>query len=475
MPRLLLHSRDLRLRGVLAPTLGPEFHLVVESDSERTREIVAADGCDVLILDLDEYPGGDIRQDFESLRGASVPIVAMSGEGSRALALELVERGAYDWFRSPPVISELKAVVRRAQESSLLRHQAKGLGADIPALDRMVGNSARATVVYNLIRRVSELDAFVLITGESGTGKELIARAIHNLSPRRNLPFVTVSCGAIPETLIEAELFGYEKGSFTGAFGKRTGQLEQAGEGTLFIDELGELSTHTQVKLLRVLQEKEFSRLGGHEMIPLKARILFATHRNLMQMVTEGSFRQDLYYRVNVLGIKAPPLRERSEDIPALARFFAHKYATAFGIAAKNISPSAMALLVEHDWPGNIRELENAIQRAIIVSDGPEIRPEDLPDILQRPDLLGIGDEAPDASFEEQLQAFKLRLAQNAIHACHGNKTLAAHSLHISRTYLHRLIRGPEEPESDGFPGAEQDEQSDAEPRSALSSRASAS
>jgi DNA-binding NtrC family response regulator len=449
MLRLLIHSRDLQLRNLLGPTLGPDFRLVVESDRARTKDLVMMGACDVLILDTEGFPPGHVLDLFDDIRGASIPAVAMASDANRALALELVERGVYDSFRRPPVIAELKKVVLRAHENATLKQHVKAASRQIPetaGCDGMVGSSGRSTVVYDLIRRVCGLDAFVLITGESGTGKELIARAIHNLSPRKKSPFVTVSCGAIPETLIEAELFGYEKGAFTGAFGRRTGYLEQAGDGTLFLDEIGELSLHTQVKLLRVLQEREFSRLGSGEMVPLRARIVFATHRNLADMVREGTFRQDLYYRVNVMGIKSPPLRDRSDDIPVLARHFVAKYAEAYGASApKLISPSAMALLVEHDWPGNIRELENVMQRALIVSDGDEIRPEHLPDTLQCPDLLGVGETLPSGSFEDQLQAFKLALARRAVHDCKGNKTMAAQSLQISRTYLHRLIREPGE------------------------------
>jgi transcriptional regulator with PAS, ATPase and Fis domain len=281
----------------------------------------------------------------------------------------------------------------------------------------------------------------VLITGESGTGKELIARSIHNLGYRKERPFVAVSCGAIPETLIEAELFGAEKGAFTGAAARRKGYLEEAGNGTLFFDEIGEFSAHTQVKLLRVLQEREFSRLGSTQPIPLQARLLYATHRSLLEMVAEGTFRQDLYYRVNVMGIKSPALRDHTEDIPQLAQHFMEEYSRLYHRPMTRITPNAMALLLEYEWPGNVRELENVIQSAIILSDDESMLPKDLPKIMQHPDLLGLGDSLPGASFEEQMQDYKTKLAHRAVQECKGNKTLAARSLHISRTYLHRLIK----------------------------------
>jgi DNA-binding NtrC family response regulator len=448
MLKLLLHSRDLHLRNLLGPTLGSEFRLIVESDARRVAELVTA--CDVLILDTAGFSRTHLHETYASVRGTSVPVVAMADDEHRSIALELVEMGVYDWFRRPPVMSEFKGVVLRAHENATLKSQVKSVArqtAEPAGCDQLIGSGGRATVVYDLIRRVCNLDAFVLITGESGTGKELIARAIHNLSPRKAAPFVTVSCGAIPESLIEAELFGYEKGAFTNAVARRTGYFEQAGDGTLFLDEIGELSLHTQVKLLRILQQREFSRLGSSETIPLRARVVFATHRNLAQMVQDGTFRQDLYYRVNVMGIKSPALRDRSDDIPVLARHFVSKYGEAYGAVGKRISPSAMALLVEHQWPGNIRELENVIQRALIICDGEEIRPEHLPEILQQLEVLGIGDALPTGSFEDQLQAFKLAVARKAVHECNGNKTMAAQTLNISRAYLHKLIREPGEVE----------------------------
>jgi transcriptional regulator with PAS, ATPase and Fis domain len=310
--------------------------------------------------------------------------------------------------------------------------------------DRLIGAGPSSQGVYDLIRRVSDLDAFILITGESGTGKELVARAIHNLSHRSAAPFVAVSCGAIPETLLEAELFGNERGAYTGSVGSREGYFEQAGRGTLFLDEIGELSLLAQVKLLRVLQQREFSKLGSSRVIPMKARVLFATHRNLAQMVADGQFRSDLYYRVNVMQIQVPALRQRSEDIPLLANHFLEKYALEYGKTVERIHPSAMSRLLNYDWPGNIRELENAIARGVIVTRDDCITAADLPDTLQQEkDLICI--DLPIStinSFEEQLRQYKLKLANRAIMDCNGNKTLAARSMRISRAYLHRLVQG---------------------------------
>jgi transcriptional regulator with PAS, ATPase and Fis domain len=263
---------------------------------------------------------------------------------------------------------------------------------------------------------------------------------------------VAVSCGAIPETLIEAELFGHEKGAFTGTVGAREGYFEQAADGTLFLDEIGDLSLFTQVKLLRVLQQMEFNRLGSTRLIPLRARLIFATHQDLGKLVAEGKFRQDLFYRINVMRIEAPPLQEHPEDIPQIARHFLRQYGQLFQKPMEDIEPNAVLLLQSHRWPGNVRELENVMQRAIILAPGKIVRAEDLSmsieetdadlgDLGDVGDIVDIGDYHPAGSFERQLRDYKIKLAVTAVRENNGNKTLAARSLCISRAYLHRLIR----------------------------------
>src|SRR5579862_8043089 len=347
MIRLVLLSGDTKLQRLLAPALGPDFNVLVESHPARLKQLVADEQVDVVILDLDADYCSIPEQltFFDEIRDSRVPVVVMTDDDRRSGVMELLQRGVYDCFRKPPSLPELKIVVRRAHEHATLKRELEKTREKLRAVsqcDQLIGSSARSQIVYDLIRRVSNLDAFVLITGESGTGKELVARAIHNLSSRAKEPFVAVSCGAIPETLIEAELFGHEKGAFTGTTGSRDGYMEQAAGGTLFLDEIGELSLNTQVKLLRVLQQKEFIRLGGSRPIPLKARILFATHRSLSQMVKDGTFRQDLFFRVNVLKIEVPSLRERVEDIPMLADHFVKKYAATYGKRVREIDASAM-------------------------------------------------------------------------------------------------------------------------------------
>jgi DNA-binding NtrC family response regulator len=453
MIRLLFHSEDSKLQHLLSPTLGPEFQVRVEPSRRGLKQKLADGECDVLILDFDSTHCS-IAEQLEVVdehKHSQIPIVVMTDDDRRSTALEMVHRGVYDYFRKPPSIPELKIIVRRAHEHAVLKrelqlaqqllHAPKQVQAP-PACDQLIGGSARARVVYDLIGRVANLNSFVLVTGESGTGKELIARAIHNLSDRAKQPFIAVSCGAIPETLIESELFGHEKGAFTGTNGSRAGYLEQAAGGTLFLDEIGELSLHTQVKLLRVLQQREFSRLGGNRSMPLRARVVFATHRNLARMVEEGTFRQDLFYRVNVMKITSPALRDRTEDIPALADHFLREYSQMYNKPVRAIESAALAALLEYSWPGNVRELENVIQSAIILTESDTIGVEDLPEIFQTLDPLCMDDDTVSGgSFEAQLRDYRVRLANKAVVEASGNKTVAARSLGISRAYLHRLIR----------------------------------
>ena len=447
MVTLVICSSDTRLEPILAAALGPVYSVRTEPKRARVMDMIIRGQVDVLLLDLESgTPSlGEDLAFVDEVKHHHVPLVAMTADGSRSTALELVQQGVYDYIRKPPSIIELKVVVKRAYEHASLRKELEATRAKLSAVqgcDRMIGSSGRSQVVYDLIRRVTNLSAFVLITGESGTGKELVARSIHNLSNRSKAPIVAVSCGAVPETLIEAELFGHEKGAFTGTNGSREGKLEQAGEGTLLLDEIGELSLTTQVKLLRVLQERTFSRLGSNRLIPLKARVLFATHRDLGQMVEEGTFRQDLYFRVNVFRINVPPLRERTEDIPLLANHFLRQYATAYEKPVRDILPSAMMMLVDHEWPGNIRELENVIQGAVILAEGESISPDDLPESMRISQAAPVEPELLEDSFDGQIRNFKVKLVNKALLDCNVNKTRAARNLSISRAYLHRLLRG---------------------------------
>jgi len=454
MIRILLYSRDAKLRPLLAPALGNEFEVTAESNGGRVRELLSKSACDVLLFDLDglQAPLEEQVAFYEEISEYNVATILLADDESRPAAIGLVERGAYSYCRRPPALRELKPVIRRAYEHVAMKRELEGRrgrhtnresSAPQPVCDGLIGESSRMTKVYELIRRVTNLNASVLITGESGTGKELIARAIHNLGERAKAPFVAVSCGAIPETLIESELFGHEKGAFTGTTGTRIGYFEQAANGTLFLDEIGELSPQTQVKLLRVLQQREFIRLGSSRAIPLRARVLFATHRNLPALIEQGKFRLDLYYRINVMTIEAPALAQRPEDIPVLATHFLKQYSEMYEKPVEGFTPAALALLEEYEWPGNVRELENVVQSAIIRANDGIIQVSELPDHLK--DQIGPEMEeeslAQVGSFERLLRDYKVKIATKAIEDCRGNKTLAARSLNISRAYLHRLIR----------------------------------
>jgi DNA-binding NtrC family response regulator len=451
MIRIGLYSEDAKLQQILSSVLGKEFQVLLETTEDGINRMMAAAGCDVVILDLDSNHES-LHQRIASCRRivrSSTSSVVMADDTLRTTAAELVRLGAHSYCRKPPSIRDLTALLHRAHEGS---RQREPRTADHPYeatsyCDQMIGSSPQMREVYDLVRRVANLNASVLVTGESGTGKELIARAIHNLGSRSGKPFVAVCCGAIPETLIEAELFGHEKGAFTGTVGLREGYLEQAGDGTLLLDEIGELSPSTQVKLLRVLQQREFSRLGSSRLIPLRARLIFATHTDLAELVAQGRFRLDLFYRINVMKLTAPALQERVDDIPQIARHFLRQYSEIYQKVVEDIDPGAMALLQSYSWPGNVRELENVIQRAIIVASGETICDKDLPLNIQSESVLNIADYQPTNSFERQLRDYKVKLAVTAVRENHGNKTVAARSLNISRAYLHRLLRlGEQDP-----------------------------
>lgn len=447
MVRIGLYSEDRKLLPILSSALGREFLVQLEQSEDEAARKLSLGEWDVVILDLDSNQSS-LKERIASCKrivASQVSSVVMADDSLRGAAEELVRLGAYSHCRKPPSVRELRSIMRRVNERILLKRESNVAEPkpveEIDSCDQMIGSSPQMRQVYDLVHRVANLNASVLVTGESGTGKELIARAIHNLGGHSLRPFVAVSCGAIPETLIEAELFGHEKGAYTGTVGAREGYLEQAGEGTLFLDEIGELSPATQVKLLRVLQQREFSRLGSTKLIPLRARLIFATHADLSELVGQGKFRLDLFYRINVMKITAPPLQERVEDIPQIANHFLRHYTQIYQKPVDEIEAEAMAMLQGYSWPGNVRELENVVQRAIIVASGRTITEEDLPGNIRDEGLVNISDYHPATSFERQLRDYKIKLAADAVRENNGNKTLAARSLNISRAYLHRLLR----------------------------------
>ena len=327
--------------------------------------------------------------------------------------------------------------MENARQVELLENENRRLQDEINLEHDMVGESTRMREVFQFVGKVAPSEATVLIRGESGTGKELVARAIHTNSLRSAKPFVAINCAAITDTLLESELFGHEKGAFTGAFGQKKGKLESAESGTVFLDEIGELAPALQAKLLRVLQEREFERVGGTKSIKLDVRVIAATNKNLEEAVKNSSFRRDLFYRLNVVAVKMPALRERRDDIPLLASYFAAKHGGKSKRNVVGISPAARAILSNYDWPGNVRELENAIERAVVLGSTNVILPEDLPEeLLEKPASSG----ASATRYHEGVLEAKKSLIQRAIEQAEGNYTEAAKLLGVHPNYLHRLL-----------------------------------
>jgi DNA-binding NtrC family response regulator len=455
-----VYSEDSSLQSLLSSSLSRDLRVLLEPAEDCNSDLISAGSFDFVLLDLrSNRESGPQRVDcFKRIIASGMNAVIIADEGLRAVAIELVECGALDFFNRRSSLLHIETILRRAIANAGNRHNEHDPDAGLNETnrcDQLVGSSPQMQQVFRLINSVANLNASVLITGESGTGKELIARAIHRLGSRSRCPFVAVSAGAIPETLLEAEIFGHEKGAFTGTIGARKGYFEEAGNGTLFLDEIGDLNMHAQVMLLRVLQEREFSRLGSNRLIPMRARVIFATHKNLEKMVANGEFREDLYYRINVVRISAPALREHPEDIPAIAGHYVRQYAQMFQKPVSRIDPDAIRVLQRQPWNGNVRELENIIQTATILATGASIRVEDLPFRAPAANVVSIRDYETNGSFEEMIRDYKVKLAETAIRENNGNKSQAARSLSISRAYLHRLIRLGEDGDSSDLDNAE--------------------
>ena len=439
--RILIVDDEQAMREACREVLAPEGFILSEASSgEGALDIIGRQSFDLMILDLKmpKMDGMDILQRVQK-ESPSTATVVITGYPSIDTAVEAMRLGAADFLPKPFTPDVLRLTVRRvlngarmARENQLLWSQleeCRGRNYDL------IGESAAMQQIHDLVQRVGPTDSTVLITGESGTGKELIARAIRDHSPRRDKPFVTVDCGALVGTLFESELFGHIKGSFTGATSMKHGRFELANGGMIFFDEIANVSPDIQVKLLRVIQEREFTRVGATQVIPIDVRILAATNRNLPDEIREGRFREDLFYRLCVVPIILPPLRQRREDIPLLAEHFLHKHSGRRGSRIRGFSNEALDVLVKHDWPGNVRELENAIERAIILARGDVITPADLVYYgpLMKPEAT-LDDLSPLVNVEKEHIARALRY-----HA--GNRTAAAKTLGIDRKTLWRKIQ----------------------------------
>ncbi len=440
-PKLLIVEDDDSIRTQMKWALAQDYEIFLAEDRPGAIGVLKEEQPPVVTLDLGlpPVPGG-VEEGFLALAEITgednlTKVIVITGQGEKENALKAIGQGAYDFFCKPIQIDELKVVLGRAFYVSNLEREHRKLQSRLAgdSFEGMLGTSAKMQEVFSTIRKVATTDVPVLIVGESGTGKELVARALHRMSSRRVEPFVVINCGAIPETLLESELFGHEKGAFTGAHVQRKGRIEFAQKGTLFLDEIGELPLLLQVKLLRFLQEQVVERVGGREQINVDARILVATNRDLKQAINDGSFREDLYYRLGVITVPLPPLREREEDIMLLANAFMHRYASENKKKIKGFTDLAVNAMEMHLWPGNVRELENRIKRAVIMAEGQKMKPEDMELVPPRSRYGGKG-------LKEAREALEKDLIQRALVKNNGNVTKAAEELGVSRPTLYELM-----------------------------------
>ena len=445
---ILIADDEEPIRHVLAVLLSEQGYFVraVKDGDEALRELAARD-YDALVTDV-RMPGMDGLSLVRAVQqqAPETTVIVMSAYGSHDLALEAMKAGAYDYLGKPFRPDEVLLVLRKAEERERLRAENRRLRREIEAsrgAGAIVAESPAMKEVLRLVQKVAPAKTTVLIAGESGTGKELIARALHERSPRAERPFVAVNCGAIPEKLIESELFGHAKGAFTGASAAKRGLFEEADGGTLLLDEVGDLPLHLQVALLRVLQEGEVRRVGDARTIRVDVRVLAATHRDLAQEVAAGAFREDLFYRLNVVAVRLPPLRDRSEEIEPLARRFLARHAVRLGVAGKPLAAEALRRLLAWRWPGNVRELENALERALVLSEGDEIDPDALPEELRAGGTRSGPPTAPpegDLSVKKAQRALEADLIRRALERTGGNRTRAAELLELSpRALLYKI------------------------------------
>ncbi len=440
MARILVVDDDLGMRDLLEIMLTQEgYEVTCGGDPDKALQRVRKEQFDLVITDLKmpKMDGIEFLKQVKELK-PETQVILITAFASGNTALSAMKEGAYDYIEKNFDIDELKRIVHEAMEQKGIKTREaqfiKDLASDV-AFGGMIGKSREMLKVYGTIKKVSETPANILILGESGTGKELVAKAIHEHSPRKDMPFVVINCGGIPENLLESEFFGYMKGSFTGAFTDKAGLFESANNGTIFLDEIGELPSLLQVKLLRVVQEKTFRRIGGTVDIKVNVRIISATNQNLEEKVKGGSFREDLYYRLNVIPIHLPPLRERREDIPVLTRYFIEKYSREFAKDIKTISSYALELLMDYPFPGNVRELENIIERSVALESTNIILPDNL--FIDREQIKNdhpLPAVIPDAGIQlnEELTKIEKQFIETALNKTKGSKTKAADLLHVT-------------------------------------------
>ncbi len=450
-PTLLIVDDDDEIRSQLKWALAEDYEPVLAGDRPAALKAFVEHKPAVVLLDLGLPPRpADPDEGLATLadlleQDRGVKVIIVTGQGEKTNALKAVGAGAYDFLTKPVEVEELRVILRRAFHIANLeaefRQMQETLSRD--GFEGMIGSCGRMEKVFNTIRRVATSDAPVLILGESGTGKEVAARAIHRRSPRKNGPFVAINCGAIPETLLESELFGHERGAFTGAHVQRKGRFETAEGGTLFLDEIGELPLTLQVKLLRFLQEQTIERVGGRVPITVDTRVLAATNMDLKKAMQESQFREDLYYRVAVVVLELPALRERREDIPLLARSFLRTFTAESKRSGLHFSQTALRALHDYGWPGNVRELENRVRRAVIMAEGRTVNPADL-------ELAEATAEAANRTLKEAREAAERETIGQALQRNNWKIAPAAQELEISRPTLYELMEklGIQKPEA---------------------------
>jgi two-component system response regulator AtoC len=447
---VLIVDEEEPLRHMLALLLSREgYAATAVATAEQAERELDARLYDVVLCDIRMPHGGGMALIEELRRRPRAPtVIIMSASGGMEVAIEAMKRGAYDYIAKPFRPDEVILVLRKAEERERLLRETRARAGERTARDdrgpdTIIARTPRMLELFRTIRKIAEFKTTVLITGESGTGKELVARAIHQYSPRASGPLVAVNCGAIPATLLESELFGHKKGAFTDAVRDKRGLFEEASSGTLFLDEIGELPLGLQVKLLRVLQEQEVRPLGANLDIRVDTRVIAATVRDLHAEVAAGRFREDLFYRLNVLPIHLPPLRERREDIPVLIDHFIRRINQKLGTQVEGVTPQAGKLLLEYGWPGNVRELENTIERAVVLCEGSRIDAGDLPEKLTRgpaPDPLHSALSSGELSIKKTTRIIEEELIRRALKKTHGNRTNAAKILEIShRALLYKI------------------------------------
>lgn len=441
---ILIVDDEKHTREGLRQSLEEEFDVYTASNIEEALNVLDADRIDLLLTDL-RLGGEDGMALIEKvLQRARPPIcILMTAYGSIATAVEAMRKGAYDFVTKPINLDELGMKIRRAINGQRLEQENQELKQQVEhrfGLENLIGESPAMHRILDTIRQVAPTRATVLILGESGTGKELIARAIHNLSNRNKTRFVAFNCSAFSPQLVESELFGHEKGAFTGASERRIGRIEQAAGGTLFLDEIGEIDGNVQVKLLRALDPGVFERVGGNQTIKTDIRLIAATNRDLASLVSEKKFREDLYYRLNVVQVRVPPLRERKEDIPLLANAFLKEISQRDNKTFRPLSPEAMEALLRYDWPGNIRELKGAIDSGVTLATGPQVTLQDLPVTISEARFSGSAGIDENAG-QMNIHNNEMRLILRALEETRGNRTEAAKKLGISRRTLHRRLK----------------------------------